>query len=977
VRSLRLPVLFCALLVSVASASAQRIRFPVGSPPPVINTCLYAGSQPASFWATPPLPAPHENSCDDPLCGGPDGPACDELFVEEPPASRAATRILIPRLRTSCSYPSAAQCSDPSFLNACGEDVRNRCSRHAAAIRDEFHAAWLERPRAELRVGEDIVVDGVPRESMDLSGRVEASYDETREALGFDPSSYQSSLEALDASIRNGSPEVAIALAVGMESNGDEVRSCFEYAHELFYDVSLLELLTLGVDGRTAYDVAYSEAGLAYQRLCEDDSLRSRDGTRVFGRMFHRDGEPLEIVKNAFHQLVFYEFAEDEEGIDLPRELVDYVRDYVPRDGETYRVSWLWNAETMKHLRTMPRRTNATIERSPDYPCGAVRTHGYTDEELNYLYDLQQRYQALVNQLRMRTLRPDIIPQQQPLGWIDHIVNPPFASGYAVEQLQSALRIGVDLDVARTMLTAPHAFRTVGSGLGDVELVGPIDDLSAVPPALFAALGSREQRIGNELLVLLEEARRWGCLEDDGEPTPCDWSPKLFRDLVKNRFKTEQEAAYDECELFVKNAFDFEEREAHPIRIIRRGTPLSERAPYVYESESPVTPVYSRDIYIPCGTSSPDEDPGDCSGGATHFAYSGNGYDALPSLATSATRVGPLGTPGTYFEETSAHRASATRGVTLRAVGAAIEDAPEILSPTGTLQMPRYREGLQESAGNGLFGVEYAWNQEAGFAGFDSDSESVQSLCGAGATELGFEAALDSHANVRILGREVPVIEVGVDAYASPVASTPNGAQATVKVLGQSVWDDGETRTNALVGGGEREGLSASYVTYFTILGVPIRVEAGATVVGGIEVGGASGSWSCDGARPSGGITLDATPSFEVHAFASAAVDAGIARVGVKGELTVIRIGMPVVFALGIEEDVITVDASGDIEFGTLDGRLALFAEVGAGPFKLDAEKTLIRWQGISDSDELFRLRRELDVPNLQRIPWGAELANL
>lgn len=926
---------------------------------------VHGGHIPRSVWETPALPAPViPDACETPLCGGASGPSCDIPAGERSPGplGRALSSFL--GRFGQCARPTLNQCEDPAFMTRCGDAAVAGCATHASQMRARYRARWLATARGEVQVGHQSGALG--REDLFAGDQLSVSAldpERLRGVFSVDPSSYRSQVNLLEYWSRNGGGLLTL-IRLG-QMRGLPVHDCFEYVHERFYDVSQLEIITLASTPRETFDYAYSQGrafaadgtrtadGLAFEQLCASEDLRSLDDRDVFGRMF-----PHPIVQNAFHVMFLAEAALDGGEGDtqgLPVELVEFVRDHVPRDGEMVQPNWLWHALQSREMRTMYRRSPASIRPTVDYPCGATRTYGYTDEELNYLYDLQQRYQYLLSQLRVNTLRPDLVPENLPNDWIGDAINP------VPEQSVAGIQRNLRLEAGASSVG--------GSGLGD--LFDPHRFIDRLNPSVVAAIFAQDQTLASEILEVLEEAQEWGCLESDG-PTPCDWSPKLFAELVQNRFKAEQEAAFDECEEYVTSAVDFSRERPVP----------EDTTDLVYDSGSPEDARFATLLRISCSARDLDDDLGVCPSNPEEgdtFNYSGNHIWIDGSYATTATNIrAPDGNPRqTFISRSRDHVASSTRGLILKAAGELLDEAPELLdTATSTLRLPTYAQTFGETLGNTFFEVEYGYGYSAKVDGFDSGTSEEEDLCHDD-NALSFVATMDAHADVTILGHRVDDL---VKATAVAVASdkdSERGVEAAVSVAGMDVYTSGGSRVNAVDDGGSRDfGRSIpGFDAWFNVLGVPIHVEAGATVVAGVDAVASTG-WSCGGGdtTPEARLLLTVTPSLEAQGYASAAVDIGIARAGIKGTLTLIGIGLPIAFDMKILRGAIVIENGVDLQLSTLQGRLALFAEVGAGPFSLDAEKTLVSWGGVTRTEQLLHLTRRLPIDLMTQIPWGRRI---
>ncbi len=149
---------------------------------------------------------------------------------------------------------------------------------------------------------------------------------------------------------------------------------------------------------------------------------------------------------------------------------------------------------------------------------------------------------------------------------------------------------------------------------------------------------------------------------------------------------------------------------------------------------------------------------------------------------------------------------------------------------------------------------------------------------------------------------------------------------------------------------------------YINVFGVPIRLEAGAYAGAGFK-SDLTNSFSRSSSDDS--IQLTSLGSFQPYsaltAYASAAVDAVVARIGVRGRIDLLTLGLPLEVNHQIYKrqpdylSALTTDTKLGIELGTLSGRFSAFMDTIFG----DLEHTLFRWKGLSFTHNLFKAKTD------------------
>jgi hypothetical protein len=618
--------------------------------------------------------------------------------------------------------------------------------------------------------------------------------------------------------------------------------------------------------------------------------------------------------------------------------------------------SFTWHARMSAALRTLARHRPAQLPPGEDHPCGATRTVGYTDEELDYLYDLQTEYAALLRQVY--TMSPQYVDEQsRSVGWVDSVINPPLLDSAVAGQFRV-----LNKGLAASMAGNPSVSLEIGNVIFD--------------PSLRAVRLAQMTSIGYRMLRLLREADRWGCLEQG--TTPCDWSPKLFAEVMQNRFKAQQEAAFKQCLQYVENPSNF--------RTVAPNATGFYPAEFQYATRSPAQARFHLNVLVcapgvqNCPTSSlrPYTGVGD---------LPGNGSWLLGDLATSSSKMWAPG-PETgqvaidsFIGRSINHDRNFNEGMAQRSMSIVDSIAPDLVDGAGRYRLPRYEASGGDSAGNEFFGLDHDYRLIFSISGFDSSKTAGESLC-EDSTELGAAVGVEASATAHVLGGTIPLVSTGIDGAFAGISAPTAGSHATV--LGEEL----DVSNVNIVPQRDVGSVTPRYEAWFSILGIPVRVTAGVAGSVSVSVKMTARGGEClqiaDTDNVPNGVALEGaiTPSVAVDGFATAAVDVGLARAGVKGSINIITLSLPVSLDTTIGRErvveseppsdnaVLILKNKADLVVSTLSGRVAVFAEAGTGPFEVSAERELISWSGPSASENVFTNDYSLPLKYLRYVPW-------
>lgn len=271
-------------------------------------------------------------------------------------------------------------------------------------------------------------------------------------------------------------------------------------------------------------------------------------------------------------------------------------------------------------------------------------------------------------------------------------------------------------------------------------------------------------------------------------------------------------------------------------------------------------------------------------------------------------------------------------------------------------------EGDSYRKGNDWFGAKLSYS--AGFALEEVDNAN--------------ECVLETRANgsfrvdARAIGAEIPVLEASLEANTKRIESNLD-----IKVLGKSwtidepigkpSYQDSELTTHTFV-----EGFAYIPIGFVTIkVGGAVSGFAGYLFQFGTQRQVTAGS-PCKASRIGVGASIQ--PIMGLQGSAYAAVEALVARAGVKGYLTIISVGVPFQGNLSIGPDPATQVIDARFELGAelklefLSGRIAVFLEIGVCPVCEDIEQTIVRWSGIQKRFKLFDYGLSVTLGDLKRI---------
>ena len=433
--------------------------------------------------------------------------------------------------------------------------------------------------------------------------------------------------------------------------------------------------------------------------------------------------------------------------------------------------------------------------------------------------------------------------------------------------------------------------------------------------SLLAALGPAQKSIAAQLYYIdraLESLLEKAEIAGcyDLETSPCDWSPKLFVQSLRFKVAPLRERALNEC-VRVTHGLAFDD-------------------------------IDTWDPKMACGKSVRDLYN-------IQAGYYGDAWDTQVATHTQ------------HFDDFLNRRRQAC-----------FEAAADAYRKVAELQQSGKGNGDDASMGNSI--VSAGYNYDFGY-GVDYLAQHVSGYAGkqpANIPNVGARFGGSFESWMTLFGKELRLLDMTAGAVAT---DKDQYADVEVKFGGSTVYDSHDD------GPGAELNMTIEEVkTWFTIGPVPVSVTAGVAGNMGVAFEGKA-SYKAKAVAPdpadtnpidiTAGVAL--TPRAGLDLYASAAVDVYLASVGVRADLNVLSVSLPLTLGLHIYGD---EDVSGDsintenlnMDFqtqmdavlSTLDGEMSLYAKVGKSPLKKTFRKKLFGWSGPRHTLELFNYEKPL-----------------
>jgi hypothetical protein len=519
----------------------------------------------------------------------------------------------------------------------------------------------------------------------------------------------------------------------------------------------------------------------------------------------------------------------------------------------------------------------------------------YSDEELDRGAALGAELQSLLNQ-RAQTIAARVFCAPE----LDLVATSVVPS--SLDQLSPVWNPGDGLDIA-TPYFEPIGLPMDLGGLfpGANFFAGPIqnDNGGGICVTLWDdALRWALYAIDTEIEALVATADRYGCIEPGF--TRCDWSPGLFASRVRRLFEVQRQADFDRC-------LGETEGTANGYT----STLVSDAGEFTYLDGNNV----SRTAVV---------DGVACQAGLD--------YRTNPDLVER------------YFACRRAKREGQQLGDQARVKAAVGAAGTVTLNNQGNITSLKQWKGDQFSGGNSMFGTTVSYG-----AGWELANLRSAQLCNS-------KAGLNANASIaaKVFGTASTLLAVDASLYAGQNTTS----KLSVKVLGQELGlanvDNESLEFNLITGNVSRDQSFLSVSQIIMIGPFPVRVAASAAGFAGFDY---DVSGDCDGAAAS--MTGSFRPYAGIKAQASAGISAVIVEVGMKIDLVLASLGLPLKAAIAMTDvnqpdGAVSFDAALDLEARFLDGRASLYAEVCylIGCESWDFE--LFSWTGLRTTAQLF-----------------------
>lgn len=407
--------------------------------------------------------------------------------------------------------PTDTQCLDPSYQ----ESICGRQQIAAGACTTAVQNAMSTAPT--VRWGLPRREDGEYTWADSLTARdTNADFD-----VGFG-ASYLSELGQYAAEQRNPALSSWITWKTptstkraAWEANGNRVASCEELAYEGWWTYSRFEdeVARRGSDARAIFDAARASGfGAA--------GLRTRDGWPVIVGRDTRvvPGVPFptsNIPKNAY--FLFQKTAFDK--YPFPETAIPSAT-----GRSHYAGNWAWHLAMDDHFRS--------------WGYGAV-----LDDILDGEYERQKKFVKLLAK-RARVLEALSAEAAATPIMVSTTSVTDYAIGYQPASTFTAVQAESDVTMlSPSLVTSVISASTAATADPTIVLTGGYSGNLGKLYAIDAQI-SRE----------LERAASWGCLDTTGT-SMCDWSPRMFADLVDQMFVKEREEEYQRCLALTGNDF--------------------------------------------------------------------------------------------------------------------------------------------------------------------------------------------------------------------------------------------------------------------------------------------------------------------------------------------------------------------------------------------------------------------------------------
>jgi len=479
------------------------------------------------------------------------------------------------------------------------------------------------------------------------------------------------------------------------------------------------------------------------------------------------------------------------------------------------------------------------------------------------------------------------------------------------------------------------------------------------------ACGDYHASLLARLRELFQQANALGCLDLEAEFTVCDWSPRRFVEDLRALFDQAMEADYQRCLDLTEDDFLGNSLDALVFYLPDRYAPVSERETWNLPAVPPEVGVETSG-----GTQRYDFT-------LSHQALDGY-FDSLPLYAAAVEKYWIL-----YWENE-------------------LELLPhDLITPYG-VRMPGGAAGDDHEAGSELFGIAFSygvtWGAESITDPDDSDTDAPLTPQGLRDCTAGIRA----HAFAMLEGRAFySEMEELFALYADGALTNDATLVAGLRVLGNDLFVPWETTVDDVVPNSpetETDG-TKFYEAFslfdapplpFSVAGISLVVEGG---LGGVaDYNYQHGAYyTTEWVKPDpvnpedlghclyeAGYVQQLDPSVDVRAFASVAIDLIVISAGIRCDLVLLGMRLPIGLDLTLTQeegdDVLNlhVGAGSRIILQALAGVVSAFVKIDFLLWEKTFSTDLFRWRGLQLGDRtLFgfdyavRLSRLVDMIEL------------
>lgn len=283
----------------------------------------------------------------------------------------------------------------------------------------------------------------------------------------------------------------------------------------------------------------------------------------------------------------------------------------------------------------------------------------------------------------------------------------------------------------------------------------------------------------------------------------------------------------------------------------------------------------------------------------------------------------------------------------------------------GSIYAPQFHHQQSHEEGGAVFGAGFRY--ETQFKLKNVGKVPIGSVLMFACPSAYFKTAMSGKATV--MGQDATLLDVTAEQEGS-------NQQLSLNIFGEQVYPSGSQVQFSTVNAPGAELTETLADGYVSLLGIPIHYVAGYSGSAGVSVSRTGSPIACHtetlggvyyGLVPNSGARdgLTVAPYVSVGAFLQAGVDAGVVSAGVRGQLTLVDISLPVAAEVAFAQQTeypslvsastrtvtrATVKDSADLAINFLSGNIEAFAELDLGIASKSASATLASWDGLHQS---------------------------